>query len=110
MLFSAAARRQPFARFLGRREQLFRVAVGDDQLAFGVGQQDRVGDRVDDAVQQHPLLAEARLGEQLAAQQARDLLPERAAEPGGLGSIWGPRCSLTRSSPWPELGFRTGAG
>ena len=73
------------ARFFGRREQLLRVAVGDDQLAFGVGQQDRVGDGVDDAVEQHPLLAEARLGEELAAEQPRDLLAERAPEPERFG-------------------------
>ncbi len=51
------------ARVFRRGKQLFRVGVGDDQLAFGVGQQDRVGDGVDDAVEQHPLLPEPRLGQ-----------------------------------------------
>ena len=64
----------PLAGVLGRGEKLFRVRVGDDQLAFGIGQQDRVGDRVDDAVEQHPLLAEPRLGEQLPSEESRDLL------------------------------------
>jgi hypothetical protein len=58
------------ACFLRRRKQLFGVAVRDDQLAFCVGKQDRVGDGVDDAVQQHPLLPEAGLCQQLAAQKA----------------------------------------
>ena len=80
------------ARFFRRGEQLLGVAVRDDQLAFGVGQQDRVGDRVDDAVEQHPLLAEARLGEELAAEQARHLLAERAR----------PATSFRRSSSGAE--------
>ena len=63
MLFSADGPTPAFARVLGRGEQLLRVGVGDDQLAFGVGQQDRVGHGVDDAVQQHPLLAEPDVGE-----------------------------------------------
>ena len=85
MLFSADGAAPALARFLGRGEQLLRVAVRDDQLAFGVGQQDRVGDGVDDAVEQHPLLTESGLGQQLTAQQTRDLLAERAPDPQRLG-------------------------
>ena len=56
-----------FARILRGREEFLRVRVGDDQFAFGIGQQDRIGHRVDDAVEQHPLLAKTRLRERLAA-------------------------------------------
>ena len=49
-----------FARVFGSGEQLLGVRVRDDQLAFGVGEQDRIGDGVDDAVEQHPLLSEPR--------------------------------------------------
>ena len=85
------------ARVLGRGKQLLRVAVRDDQLAFGVGQQDRVGDGVDDAVEQHPLLA--RLGQRLPAQEPRDLLGEQTGQPDDVRrGARVPRCS-TSSSP-----------
>ena len=70
-----------FAGILGRGEQLLRVRVRDDQLALRIGEQDRVGDRVDDAVQQHPLLPEACLGEGLAALQPRHLPAEHPGDP-----------------------------
>ena len=73
------------ARFIGRGEQLFSVAVRDHQLAFRVGEENRIRDRVDDAVKQHPLLAEARFGEQLTPEQTRDLLAQCPAEPQGFG-------------------------
>ena len=55
-----------------RREQRQRARVGDQQPALGVGQQNRVGDRVDDAVEQRalaPLLAIA-VGERLLAEES----------------------------------------
>jgi len=45
----------PFALFFGRGEQRQRAGVGDQQAAFGVGQQNRIGDGVDDVVEQRAL-------------------------------------------------------
>ena len=101
MLFSATARRQPSLASSGAANSFSAWRVRDDQLAFGVGQQDRVGDGVDDAVEQHPLLPEARLGEQLAAQQPRDLLAERRAPARAFRHRSSGPTPLTSSRPWP---------
>ena len=72
-----------FALLLRRREQRQRARVRDQQPAFGVGQQNRVGDRVDDAVEQRalaPLLAVA-LGQRLLPENLIELLAEDAGEP-----------------------------
>jgi hypothetical protein len=69
------------ARLFRGGEQLLGVRVRDNQLAFDVGEQDRVGDGVDDAVEQHPLLREAAFAQRPAAEQPRRLAPEHARDP-----------------------------
>ena len=82
-----------FALFLGRRKQLLGARVRDDQPSFGVGQQNRVGDRVDDGEEQRalaPQLADF-LGEAAAAANLLDLLAEHRREPADVGRRPGPR-------------------
>src|SRR5439155_15522601 len=72
----------PLAVVLARRQQDLGARVGDDDAALGVGQEDRVGHRVDDVVEQRPLAEAAPLAllaalggpqrGQARAEQARD--------------------------------------
>jgi len=59
------------------------MRVRDDQLAFRVGQQDRVGHCVDDAVEQHPLTT-GRVARTVARSEPRRLLPEDVSHPRGV--------------------------
>ena len=70
-----------FALFLRRGEQRQRAGVGDEQAAFGVGQQDRVGDGVDDAVEERALAAllAVAVGERLLPEDLIELLAEDAS-------------------------------
>ena len=71
------------ALFLRRREQRERARIGDQQAPFRVRQQNRIGDGVDDAVQEPalaPLLAIA-LGKRPLPQDLIELLAEDRGEP-----------------------------
>ena len=70
-----------FTFLRANREQLLRAQVADDQLAGIVGQQNRVGDRVDDAVEQVPLPIDAGVGRDIAQAQGLKLLAENLGEP-----------------------------
>ena len=70
-----------FAFFGANREQLLGAQVADDQLARFVGQQNRVGDRVDDAVEQVPLAIDAGIGGDVAQPQRLELLAQHLREP-----------------------------
>jgi hypothetical protein len=87
MLFMRTAPRRPFAFFLRRREQRERARVRDQQPPFDIGQQNRIGHRVDDVVQQRALasLFAVDIGQRLIAQQLVDLLAENVGEPVQLG-------------------------
>jgi hypothetical protein len=52
----------PLSGLLVGRQQVLGAAVGDQDSAFGVGQQDRIGDRLDDALEPLDLTAPASLG------------------------------------------------
>src|SRR4029079_6017318 len=72
-----------FAFFLRRREQRQRARLRDQQAALGVGQQNRVGDGVDDVVEERALaaLAPIALDQGLLAQDLIELLAEDCREP-----------------------------
>ena len=81
------------ALLLGRGKQLLGARVGDDQPAFGVGEQNRVGDGVDDREEQRalaPQLADL-LGEAAAAADLLDLLAEHGRQPADVGGRTGAR-------------------
>src|SRR6185436_172169 len=63
-----------FALLLAREEQLLGARVGDQQLAVGVGEQNRVGDRVDDRREQRALVREPPLGAYLGRPLVHQLL------------------------------------
>ena len=79
------------ALFFGRGEQLFGARVGDDQPPLGVGQQNRIGHRVDDREEQRPLAAQLAqlLGEAAAAADLLHLLAEDADDPGDVAGVLG---------------------
>ena len=67
-----------FTLLLRRREQREGARVRDQQPPFGVGQQNRVGDGVDDAVEQRALatLFAVAFGQRLLAEDLMELLAE----------------------------------
>ena len=73
----------PFAFLFRRGEQGQRTRVGDEQPAFGVGQENRVGDGVDDVVEQGALasLPAIAFEQRLMPQHLRQLLREQRGEP-----------------------------
>ncbi len=81
MLFSPDCPAPAFTRIFRRRKQLLGVRVRDDQLAFRVREQDGIGDGVDDAVQEHALLSEARFRQRITAHQARRLPGQHGRDP-----------------------------
>ncbi len=79
-----------FALFFRSDEERQRARVGDQQPSFGVGEQNRVGDRVDDAVEQRALssLLAVAVGERLETQQLVDFLAEDVREPVQFRPHW----------------------
>ena len=78
MLFIRTAPRRPSLSSSDAVNSVSARGVGDEQPAFGVGQQNRVGDGVDDAVEQRPLapLLAIAFGERLLAENLIQLLAE----------------------------------
>ena len=78
----------PFALFFRRGEQRQRARVRDEQPALGVGEQNRVGDGVDDVVEQRPLapLLAIAVRQRLLAEDLIELLAEHRDEPVQLGA------------------------
>ena len=79
-----------FALLLRRGEQGQRAGIRDEQAPFRIGEQNRVGDGIDDAVQQRSfaaLLAIA-LGKRLLPENLIELLAEDRGEPVKLMGEW----------------------
>jgi hypothetical protein len=86
MLFSSTARRRP-SLSSSLRQQLLRARVGDDQPPFRVGEQNRVGDRIDDGVEQRALAPQPShfLRQRSAAADLFHLLAEHADSHANVG-------------------------
>src|SRR4030095_5678168 len=71
----------PFARALRPGEELLRSRVAAQQLALGIGQENRVADGVDDRKQQPSLALQATVASRMARSHARQLDSEDTCEP-----------------------------
>ena len=72
------------AGLLRRGKQFLRVQIRDNQLPLGVGHQNRVGDGVDDAVEEHPLLPESCFCQGRPADETSYLATEQPRRPGDV--------------------------
>ena len=77
-----------FALFFAGRKQLLGARVGDDQTTLGVGQQNWIGDRVDDREEQRAFPAKLAhfVGEAAAAANLIELLTKYGRHPVDIGS------------------------